>query len=121
MSPTVSLQGIKENPTLLASSLTRGTDEGKPVKISANKTAALPTDDQPFCGIIESIEHDNSVCVVRNRGITIQPYTGTAPTIGYGKLSANGSGGVRISSGTVPYYWIYNVDTTNALVTFDLG
>jgi hypothetical protein len=121
MSPTVSLKGIKENPTLLASSLTRGTDEGKPVKISANKTAALSSDDQVFCGIIESIELDNSVCVVRNHGMAILPYTGTAPTIGYGKLSANGTGGVRISSGTVPYYFIYDVDTTNELVTFDLG
>lgn len=121
MSLTVSLQGIKENPTLLADTITRGTDEGKPVKISANKTAALPSNGQAFVGIIESITHDNSVCVVRNHGLVTVAYSGSAPGLGWQPLVSDGAGKVKIGSSATPYYWVYDVDESQALVTFDLG
>jgi len=121
MSPTISLKGIKENPTLLASSLTRGTDEGKPVVISANKTAALASNGNSFYGIIESISEDAAVCVVKTIGIVTVAYTGSAPTVGFGQLASDGSGAVKSGTGTNPYYWILDVDETNEAVTFDLG
>jgi len=121
--PIVSLKGIKENPTLLADSLTRGTDEGKPVKVSANKTAALCSAEDPFYGIIESISEDNAVCVVKNTGIITVGYTGAAPTLNYDELIGDGSGGVKAPAvaGTGKLYFVLNVDTTNTEVTFDLG
>jgi hypothetical protein len=119
--PIVSLQGINENPTLYASSITRGTDEGKPVKISANKTVALSGDGEDFYGIVESIAEDNAVCVVKTRGIVTVPYSGSAPALGWTQLCANGSGGVKTGSGTNKYYFVLDVDTTNNLVSFDLG
>ena len=119
--PEVSLKGIVENPTLYASSLTRGTDEGKPVVISANETAALAADGNDFYGVIESISEDEDVCVVRNHGLVEVPYTGSAPSVNWAQLAANGSGGVKSGTGANKYYFILKVDTTNALVTFDLG
>ena len=121
--PTVKLTGIIDNPTLLASSLTYGTDEGKPVKVSANKTAGLCSAEDPFYGSIESISEDNAVCVVKKRGIVTIIYTGTAPGLNYIELVADGSGGVKTPTtpGTGKKYFILDVDTTNTLVTFDLG
>ena len=119
--PTVKLSGIDSNPTLLTDSLTRGTDENKPAKISANKTAALAADGDEFFGTILSISEDEAVCVVKNRGIITLVYTGTAPSLGYGDLIANGTGGVKKGAGTNQMFWILDVDTTNTLVTFDLG
>jgi len=117
--PTVSLKGIDSNPTLLADSLTRGTDEGKPVKFSDNLTVALCSDGDDFVGIVEAIDPDNAVCVVRDHGYVTVPYTGSAPSVGYGILSANGAGGVKTDSAGRSYY-IGNVDTVNATVTFKL-
>lgn len=117
----VSVKGITENPTLYASGLTRGTDEGKPAKISANLTASLAADGDDFYGVIESISEDGAVCVVKNHGIVTCSYSGTAPSVGYGQLAANGSGGVKIGASANRYYFILNVDTTNTQVTFDLG
>lgn len=121
--PTIKLTGIKENPTLLADSLTRGTDEGKPVKISADVTAALPSAEDPFYGIIESIAEDNAVCVVKNTGIITLSYSGAAPNLNYSELVADGSGGVKspATPGTGKKYFVLNVDETNTEVTFDLG
>jgi len=120
MSPIVSLKGVEDNPTLYASSLTRGTDEGKPVKISANETAALAADGNDFYGIIESISEDEEVCVVKKRGIVECAYSGSAPSVGWGQLAANGAGGVKVGTGTNRYYHILKVDTTNTTVIFDL-
>jgi len=121
--PTVKLSGIIDNPTLLASSLTYGTDEGKPVAVSDNKTAGLCSAEDPFYGVIESISEDNAVCVVKNHGIVTIIYTGTAPGLNYIELVADGAGGVKTPTtpGTGKVYFILDVDTTNTLVTFDLG
>jgi len=118
--PTVKLTDIFENPTFLAGSLTRGTDEGKPAKISANKTAAVAANGDEFYGIILSISPDNAICVVKNHGIVTVIYTGDAPSLGYGDLISDGTG-VKKGAGTNQMFWILNVDTVNTLVTFDLG
>ncbi len=121
--PTVKLTDIFQNPTLLADSLTRGTDEGKPAKVSANKSAGLCSAEDPFYGTILSIESGNEVCVIKNHGIVTVVYTGTAPGLNYIELVADGSGGVKTPTtpGTGKVYFILDVDTTNTLVTFDLG
>lgn len=119
--PTVKLTGIIDNPTLLADGLTRGTDENKPVKITANKTAGLATDGDNFYGVIETISEDNAVCVVKKRGIVTLPYSGSAPSLDNVQLAANGAGGVKTGTGANKYYTVLDVDTTNTEVTFDLG
>ena len=52
-------------------------------------------------------------------GVVTAPYTGTAPTVGYAKLSANGTGGVKASS-TGREYLVLDIDPSANTVTFVL-
>lgn len=117
---TVSFSGIKDNPSFLADSLTRGIDEGKVVKISANKTVSLCESGDSFRGVIETIDHDNMVCTVKERGYVTLPYSGNAPDIGEEVgLNADGNGGVQTGWNNSTYP-VVDVDTDAQTVTFKL-
>jgi len=119
----VSFEGIKEDPTFL-SALTRGTDEGKVVKVSANKTVALCSANENFIGVVKTIDKADKAAVVQVNGFVTLDYTGTAPSLGFTALEANSSGGVQVVASPAlgdTYYWVVDVDTTNTKVTFLLG
>jgi|GEM_PF-1273674 len=119
----VSFEGIKDDPSCLVSGLTRGTDEGKPVKISDKKTVVLCSAEDPFRGIVETIDYDNQVCGVKEYGYVTLPYSGDAPSVGESvELVANGSGGVKVpaTADTGKKYPVVDVDTANTTVTFKL-
>lgn len=101
--------------TMRQSTLTKGTDENKPCKVSANDTVALCADGDRIHGVIGTI--DKEVCSVNLRGIFSIPYTGSAPTVGISKLLANGSGGVKVDAGGDEFR-VVHVDTTNTMVYF---
>jgi hypothetical protein len=115
---TVSFDGIVDAPTFLASGITYGTDEGKPFKVSGNKTAALAAADDLLDGIIETISEDSDVIVGRIRGFVTVAYSGSAPSAGIQKLEADGAGGVRVDADNGREYLVVDVDTTNTTVTF---
>jgi hypothetical protein len=119
---TVGFDGVDNRPTFL-SALTRGTDEGKVVKVSANKTVALCSAENRFIGVVETIAPGTKDAVVAVGGFKTVAYSGTAPSAGYVELVANGSGGVKTptTAGTGIYYWIVDVDTTNTKLTLLLG
>ena len=48
---------------------------------------------------------------VQYRGFVTLPYSGTAPSVGYGILAADGAGGVK-GAQSGESYLIVNVDTT---------
>ncbi len=116
----VQFTGIEKNPTLWASGLTRGQDEGKPVKVSANGTVALASGEERFFGVVLSVSEDHQVAVVQTHGFVTVPYTGAAPALGYTELVADGTGGVKVptTAGTGIPYWVVAVDTANQTVTF---
>lgn len=119
----VSFNGIMESPTFL-SALTRGTDEGKVVKESANKTVALCSAGDNFIGVVKTIDKADKAAVVQIRGFVTLSYTGTDPSLGYQALEADGNGGVQVVATPAVgdrFYHIVDVDTTNNYVTFDLG
>lgn len=101
--------------TMKQSTLTKGTDENKPCKVSANDTVVLCADGDRFHGIVGNI--DREICSVHLRGIFCLPYSGSAPTVGTSKLLANGSGGVKVDVGGDGFR-VVNVDTTNTMVYF---
>jgi len=104
-----------------ASALTKGTDEGKPVKISANKTVALAANGNAFFGIVDFIEAANGNCAVREEGYVTVAYSGTAPVVGFDDLAADGAGKVKaVTAGSGVLVHVVNVDTANATVTFKL-
>jgi hypothetical protein len=114
---------IGANGITFDSALARGTNEDDVVKISANGTVAVCSAADQFHGVARVIEGDGH-CTVQTKGIVTILYTGTAPTIGYFTLEADGSGNVQIVATPAlgdKFYHVINVDTTNTLVTFDLG
>lgn len=116
-----SFSGIRDQATFTASSLTFGSDEGKVCKVTANQTAGLCSDGDRFHGIIETIERDEAVCVVRKTGYVTLSYTGSDPTAGIVKLSADASGGVKVDNTTGIEYLVVDVDTSGKTATIFLG
>lgn len=121
---SVKFDGIDAYPTFL-SALTKGTDEEKVVKVSANKTVALCSAEDRFIGLVKSIHKTTQDAVVQCKGFITVGYSEvggngpTIPTIGYSELVADASGGVKppLTPGTGIYYWIVDVDTTNTQLT----
>jgi len=118
---SISFSGIRDKATFTASSLTFGTDEGKVCKVTADRTVGLCADGNRFHGVIETIERDNAYCVVRKTGYVTLDYSGTAPSAGIAKLSADASGGVKVDATNGIEYLVVDVDTTNSKVIIFLG
>ena len=112
----ISFEGIgqKTSATFLQSGLTKA-DNGKTVKISADKTVELCADGDKIAGIIDSVEP--GAVSVKLDGFFTLPYTGTAPGLGYEKLSGNGSGGVKVDASGMDVR-VVSVNTTSSEVTF---
>ncbi len=118
---SISFSGIRDKATFIASSLTFGTDEGKVCKVTADQTVGLCADGDRFHGVLETIERDNAYCVVRKTGYVTLSYSGTDPSAGIVKLSADASGGVKVDAATGIEYLVVDVDTANNNVTLFLG
>ncbi|MFB0517034.1 MAG: hypothetical protein ACETWG_10605 [Candidatus Neomarinimicrobiota bacterium] len=118
---SISFRGIRDKATFTASNLTFGTDEGKVCKATANKTVGLCSDGDRFHGVIETIERDNAYCVVRKTGYVTLAYTGSDPSAGIVKFSADASGGVKVDNTNGIEYLVVDVDTTDKKVTLFLG
>lgn len=96
-------------------------DAGKPVKITGNMTAGLCADGDAVFGVLQNVKPD--ACGVLREGVVTLPYTGAAPVPGFGQLSANGAGGVKVAAadntGSLNYV-ILETDATAGTVTFIL-
>lgn len=111
---TIAFDGIGALHVTFASALTSD-DEGKPVKVSADKTVALAADDNPVHGKAIKVAKDGTV-TVQLKGYIEFPYTGTtAPTVGYAKLVSDGTG-VKVDGTNGREFLVVSVDTTNKIV-----
>ena len=68
---------------------------GKALAIGTLKRAVVPAADEKFCGVCSAL-HDVYVSVIL-KGYAVVKYSGTAPSIGYNKLAADGNGYVKLS------------------------
>ncbi len=90
---------------------------GKVGKLDSDgKIAACAAGDK-FCGMVEAVS--GSYAGVQLHGFVTAAYTGTAPTVGYAALSANGTGGVKVDTNGKSYL-VVEVNTTASTVTFEL-
>jgi len=89
---------------------------GEPVRICDNNTVCACSDGDSFCGIIT--HEKNGVCAVQLHGAVTLPFTGTAPTVGYSELCADGAKGVK--SGGDREYLVLSADSVKSTVTFVL-
>lgn len=108
---SISMQGIGA-AHLTAKKGTAAT-AGYPCHFTANDTVANSASAGAFSGVVEGVR--GSLVTVQFRGFVTLPYSGTAPSVGYGILVANGSGGVK-SAQSGDSYLIVNVDTTAGTV-----
>ena len=94
-------------------------EEGELVKISGNGTVAACSAGDAFCGMVLSVGRGGDACSVALGGMVTAGYTGTAPTLGWSVLVADGSGGVKTAE-TGREYLVVDVDTAAETVTFAL-
>ena len=84
-------------------------EAGQVCKMSANGTVTVCEEDDGFIGVVDSIR-GGFASVVLN-GYVELPYSGTAPSVGFATLLADGEGGVCADEDGREYL-IVNVDTT---------
>jgi hypothetical protein len=111
---TVSFQGFHENAATFAGEAA----PGAPVKISAAGAVAGAPADSVFCGV--SAGGGGGHVTIQLTGYVSLPYTGSAPALGYAKLLANGSGGVKAASSGREYL-VLDADTVRQTVGFLLA
>ncbi len=87
---------------------------GNVVKITASETVGVCADADVFAGV--AISERGGCVAVQLGGIACVEYSGTAPTVGYAKLAADGNGGIKVA-GTKEYL-VLSVD--NGIVSFVL-
>ena len=88
--------------------------EGQVVKMTDRDTVAPCSDGNSFCGVAMCVKDD--ACCVQVAGFVTIPYSSTVPSVGYTKLSANGTGGVKTDEAGREYL-VVSADTTAKTVT----
>lgn len=88
--------------------------KGQLVKISKNMTVGECSDGEVFAGIAVNNVCDGAVAVVIHGYVTV-PYSGSAPSLGYTYVKANGNGGVKTAADGRTVL-ICDVDTVNNAV-----
>lgn len=90
---------------------------GAPAALDENGKIVNAEADEKFLGVICNVR--NGITGVQLEGYTELKYTGSAPTLGWDSLSADGNGGVKVDANGVPYR-VLKVDTTAKTVGFIL-
>ncbi len=105
---SISFKGLGENVITFK---TTNAVAGEPVTVNANDTVAKSAAGDSFCGVAASVV--DGCAAVQISGFVELPYSGTAPTVGYNTLVANGNGGVKTNS-TGRNLLVVNVNTTKS-------
>lgn len=87
------------------------------VKMSANCTVTSCEEDDVFCGALKKKENDGCASVQLNGTLTTF-YSGTAPSLGYCNLVADGTGGVKVATSGGRPYLIFFIDTKFNMIEF---
>lgn len=91
----VSFQGFHE--TAATFDVSGNLTEGAPVKLSGNGEVTACGASDAFCGVALAVRE--GLATVQLGGYAVVNYTGTAPSVGYNELAADGQGGVKLLSG----------------------
>ena len=108
----VSFNGIGDK---LVTFVSDKAEKGQVVKVSAEGTVAPCADGETFDGV--AMLADDGYAGVLLRGFADVVYSGGDPAVGHNKLSADGSGGVRIDDGKGKDYLTVAVDAVNHVAT----
>lgn len=72
-----------------------GVKEGKAVNFLTKTTVGSAAVDTNICGVCTLIRNGMASVVIR--GHVNVPYSGSAPSLGYNKLTSDGAGGVKVN------------------------
>lgn len=92
-------------------------ENGQVCKLSANGKVAPCADGDAFIGVMEGVR--KGFTAVQLHGFAEVSYTGTAPSLGYVNLAANGSGGVKTATSGRSHL-VVSVDTTAMTAIIEL-
>jgi len=109
----VSFQGIGESVVTFYNSRTNGAISGEPVKMSGNGEVAHCADGDRFFGV--ALASDGGFAAVQTDGYAEINYSGIAPAVGFTKLAADGTGGVKTAE-TGGEFLVVEVDAANKTV-----
>lgn len=106
----VSLKGYGEQ--MVTMQATEEVTAGMPVKMEGNGIVSPSQAGEDFCGVAVNVR--DGLAAVQLAGYVTLPYTGTAPTVGYGALCGAENGKIKTDAAGRSLL-ITNVDTTNAV------
>ena len=112
MSSKISFEGIGEMVATFACG--EGVAAGQVVKVTEDGTVGGCTDGEKFCGVALSAE--DGYAAVQLSGLVKVPTSGGSITAGWCKLSADGSGGVKLDTSTGTEYLVVRVETDAAVI-----
>lgn len=90
---------------------------GSCVKIKSSGTVTAAVDSNDFMGVCLNVR--NSCAAVQMNGYTEMKYSGSAPNVGYSRLTSAGTGKVKADTSGREYL-VIGVDTANTTVGFIL-
>lgn len=105
----VSFEGIGECVASFYNDNSAHAESGAPVTLSGNGKVAACEDGELLFGV--AVSAGEEFAAVQVHGFVNLSYSGTAPSVGYVKLSADGKGGVKKDDNGRSYA-IVQVDTT---------
>ena len=112
MSSKISFEGIGEVVATFACGA--GVAAGQVVKVTADGTVGTCSAGEKFCGVALSAE--DGYAAVQLGGLVKVPVSGGSVTAGWVKLSADGSGGVKLDSTAGTERLVVRVETDVAVV-----
>jgi len=108
---------LTQNPVLVSFNYTGTVAEGDAVVLVSNDTVGRGSSNGNPIGVVHAVVGDK--VTVQTRGAMVAKYTGTAPTVGAGKLlQVDGTGKVQASTTSGTVVDILYVDTTDGVVVF---
>ena len=111
----VSFSGFNEKSTTFISAA--NVTVGSVVKITENGTVANCANGDIFCGVATDVRSD--CATVQLTGYIRLPYSGSAPSLGYTALVADGNGAVAVGENGKTYL-VTDIDKTDSTVGFML-
>ena len=112
MSSKISFEGIGEVVATFACG--EGVAAGQVVKVTADGAVGACTAGNKICGVELSVEE--GYAAVQLGGLIKVPTSGGSITHGWCKLSADGSGGMKLDASTGTEYLVVRVETDAAVI-----
>ena len=112
----ISFEGIGQMAVTFKNGAETGELQGQVVKISGSGAVSPCAKGERFMGL--ALHADEESAAVQIRGFIRLAYSGAAPSLGYTKLSADGSGGIQADTAGTEYLVVETDETGKTVSLF---